>query len=104
MIARVWRGWTSLADAKTYADHAIDRVFPGLEAIQGYRGALLLRKDEPSRVEFVVLTMWESLTAVRGFAGQQIDRAVIEPAALKVLTEFDTSVRHYDLVHGTRVV
>lgn len=103
MIARVWRGWTLVADAQTYADHAIDRVFPSLEAIKGYRGALLLRKDEPSRVEFVVLTTWESLTAVRGFAGHQIERAVIEPAALNVLTEFDTIVRHYELVHRTQV-
>ena len=101
MIARVWRGWASAADAQTYASHAIERVFPSMEAIQGYRGALLLRKDEASRVEFVVVTMWESLTAVRGFAGDQIDHAVIEPAALEVLAEFDTTVRHYDLVHRT---
>lgn len=103
MIVRVWRGWTSVADAKTYAGHAIERVFPSLEAIIGYRGAILLRKDEPSRVEFVVVTMWESLTAVREFAGDQIERAVIEPAALKVLSEFDTVVRHYDMVHRTQV-
>lgn len=107
MIVRVWRGWTSVADAETYAAHAIEHVFPSLESVSGYLGALLLRRDERSRVEFMVVTIWESLRAVREFAQQEVDHAVIEPAALKVLSEFDTIVRHYDLAwqveaRGTR--
>jgi heme-degrading monooxygenase HmoA len=99
VIVRVWRGWTSAADATVYARHAIERVFPSLEKIEGYRGGTLLQRSEEGRTEFIVLTKWDSLTAVRRFAGEDVGRAVIEPAALKVLSEYDTLVRHYELVH-----
>ena len=99
MIIRVWRGWTSVADATVYATHAIERVFPSLEKIEGYRGATLLQRSDEGRTEFVVVTKWDSLTAVRRFAGEDVGRAVIEPAALIVLSEYDTVVRHYELVH-----
>ena len=99
MIVRVWRGWTSVADATAYAKHAIERVFPSLEKIEGFRGGTLLQRSEEGRTEFVVVTKWDSLTAVRRFAGQDVSRAVIEPAALRVLSEYDTVVRHYELVN-----
>jgi heme-degrading monooxygenase HmoA len=99
MIVRVWRGWSSAADAGVYASHAIERVFPSLAKIAGHHDAFLLQRTDGGRVEFVVVTTWDSLDAVRRFAGENVDRAVIEPAALKVLSEFDTTVRHYELLY-----
>ena len=102
MIVRVWRGWTAAADTASYKNHAIERVFPSLEKIEGYRGAALLQRADEGRTEFVVVTMWDSLDAVRHFAGKNVDRAVIEPAALKVLSQFDSLVRHYDLIQSIK--
>ena len=98
MIVRIWHGWTDVDDEQAYARHATDRVFPSLTAIRGYRGALLLRRRDPSEVEFIVQTMWDSLDALRGFAGDIVDRAVVEHAAEKVLSRFDRMVRHYDIL------
>jgi hypothetical protein len=49
-------------------------------------------------VEFVVLTRWESFDSIRSFAGTQLDRAVVEPAAAAALTDFDHSVQHYEIL------
>lgn len=98
MIVRIWHGWTEVDDEEAYARHATDRVFPSLTSIRGYRGALLLRRRHGSEVEFIVQTMWDSLDAVRGFAGDVVDRAVVEHAAEKVLSRFDKIVRHYEIL------
>ena len=97
MIVRVWHGWAAPADADAYARHATETVFPSLARIDGFRGAMLLRRDDPPAVEFVVETIWESLEAVREFAGDELEVAVVEPAARRVLSRFDDYVRHYQL-------
>jgi hypothetical protein len=40
------------------------------------------------------------MEAVRRFAGDEPERAVVEPAARAVLSDFDESVRHYEVVLG----
>jgi heme-degrading monooxygenase HmoA len=95
MIARVWRGAAATpANADAYEDHVRTRVLPALGAIAGYRGARVLRRG----LEFVVITQWESMDAVRRFAGDEPEAAVVEPEARAVLSEFEEVVRHYDVV------
>jgi heme-degrading monooxygenase HmoA len=101
MIVRMWRGEAMQEDAGRYAHHATTRVFPALARIAGQRGALLLRREAEGRVEFLVLTFWDSMDTVRAFAGDGPDRAVVDPEARAVLTSFDELVRHFDLVHGS---
>jgi heme-degrading monooxygenase HmoA len=97
----MWKGRASAEKAAAYARHAMERVFPGLSAMQGHRGAYLLRRTVDGAVEFVVLTLWSSMEAIRKFAGTEPDRAVVEPGAKAALTEFDPMVTHFDVVCDT---
>ena len=100
-ILRMWKGRAALEGAASYVEHATEKVFPSLRAIEGHRGAYLLRRTVGGSIEFVVLTLWESMEAVRRFAGEEPDKAVVEPAARATLTEFDKFVTHFQIVHST---
>lgn len=100
MIVRMWRGRTKTVNADAYESFVTTKVFAGLPAIPGHRGAYLLKRQTEGEVEFVVVTLWESLAAIHGFAGDKIDRAGIEPEARAVLSSFDDFVQHYELAHA----
>jgi heme-degrading monooxygenase HmoA len=100
MILRMWRGQSTVEKADEYVQHATRKVFPALHAIEGHRGAYLLRRPHGGTIEFVVLTLWESLEAIREFAGAAPDRAVVEPEARAALSSFDDSVAHFEIVVG----
>jgi hypothetical protein len=57
-----------------------------------------MRDDREDGVEFFVLTKWASMDAVRSFAGDDVERSVVEPEAVAVLTSFDPTARHYEVV------
>ena len=99
MILRMWRGRSSANKADEYIHHARDKVFPKLRAIEGNRGAYLLRRMSNGAVEFVVLTLWESMEAVRKFAGAEPAKAVVEPEAQSMLSQFDEFATHFEVVH-----
>jgi uncharacterized protein YciI/heme-degrading monooxygenase HmoA len=101
MVLRMWRGRASAEKSGEYIDHATKKIFPALHAIEGHRGAYLLQHAADGAIEFVVLTLWESMQAVRRFAGAKPEKAVVEPEARAILTDFDESVTHYDVVHRT---
>jgi heme-degrading monooxygenase HmoA len=99
MIARLWKGVArDRRNADAYVRHFEAKVLPELAAIEGYRDARVLRRNEGSRVEFLVLTLWDSMEAIRRFAGDRPEHAVVEPEARAVLAEFDDFVRHYEVV------
>ena len=95
---RMWRGRSTPERAGDYIQHATKRVFPKVRAIEGHRGAYLLRRELGDGIELVVLTLWESMDAVRRFAGPEPAKAVVEPEARAVLTSFDDFVTHYEVV------
>jgi len=97
MIARLWRGIAVAGNADAYQRHATDTVFPALRDIAGHRGAYLLKRATGGRTEFLALTFWDSMDAVRSFAGTDPETAVVEPEARAVLVEFDDFVRHYEV-------
>ncbi len=99
MILRMWRARATVEKSGEYVEHATQKVFPALHAIEGHRGAYLLRRAVDGAVEFVVLTLWESMEAVRRFAGVKPEKAVVEPEARAVLTAFDESLTHFEVVH-----
>lgn len=100
MIVRMWRGQAKAANADAYERFVTTKVFAGLPAIAGHRGAYLLKRPAGDEVEFIAVTLWESLASIRGFAGEKIDRAVVEPEARAVLSRFDDVVRHFELAHA----
>jgi heme-degrading monooxygenase HmoA len=98
VIARLWHGWTLDADADEYERMLIAEILPGIGRISGYRGAYLLRRAAGSEVEFATITLWDSLDAVREFAGEDWTRAVIAQGAGPLLTRFDERSTHYDTI------
>jgi heme-degrading monooxygenase HmoA len=100
MIARLWHGWTSRQNADTYEALLRTKVLPGIHRVDGYRGAYLLRRDDGAEVAFVTITLFESMEAVRAFAGRDHERAVIEPEARKLLARFDERSVHYEVRYG----
>lgn len=97
MIVRLWRGWAPAATADQYQTHVTTAVFPKLRRIDGFAGARVLRRAAGHRVEFLVMTEWASWDAVRAFAGESPEVAVVEPEARAVLSDFDEHVQHFEL-------
>jgi heme-degrading monooxygenase HmoA len=98
MIIREWRGRASPDNMDAYPAHFTTHVLPELRNVPGFLGAHLSRRRHGDLVEFLVLTRWESLDAVKAFAGDDIGRAVVEPRAVAALVEFDPRVQHYDVL------
>ena len=98
MIARVWRGCALREKVGDYLEHLQKMVFPELLQIDGYRGAYVLRRDLTDSVEINVQTLWESMDAIRSFAGQDISAAVVAPAARPFFRSYDSTVTHYEIV------
>src|SRR2546426_9566481 len=97
MIARMWHGWTKPADAKTYEKMLRDEIFPSIAArnISGYRGAELFINEDSGEVEFVTLLRFDSMEAVKEFAGDDESKPVIYPKVESLLTRMDERSRHY---------
>jgi heme-degrading monooxygenase HmoA len=98
MIARVWSARTTQAQAPAYAEHLRSHVLPTLKTVDGYAGTRLLERAIPDGVEIIVITYWRSIESIRGFAGADLEGAVVAAEAAALLTEFDQRVRHYDVV------
>jgi len=98
MIARVWHGWTSPANADAYENLLRSEVLPGIHRVGGFKGAQLLRRDAGSEVEFITITQFDSLDAVKEFAGEDYEVAVVPAAARKLLARFDARSAHYESV------
>lgn len=100
MISRLWHGWTTQANANRYEELLRTEVFTGIAArgIDGFLGIDLLRRNLGEAVEFVTVMWFDSLEAVRAFAGEDYERAVVPPAARALLARFDERSVHYDVV------
>ena len=98
MIVREWRGRASSPQADVYPKHFREKVIPELSRVAGFAGAQLSRRQLNDKIEFLVLTRWRSMDAIRAFAGKDVEQAVVEPAAVAALIEFDSRVRHYEVV------
>jgi heme-degrading monooxygenase HmoA len=98
MILRMWRGRAAADNAQAYIDHATRTVFPKLKLLAGFQGGGLLRRESGGLIEYLVVTHWESWNAVRAFAGERPDIAVVEPEAKAALVSFDEGVEHFEEV------
>jgi heme-degrading monooxygenase HmoA len=97
MVARIWRGWTRRKDADAYVAYIEETGLSEYRATPGNRGAWMLRRDDGERTEFVTLSFWDSLEAIRGFAGDDVERAVFYPEDDKFLVEREETVTHWDV-------
>jgi heme-degrading monooxygenase HmoA len=101
VIARLWRGRAPHETADAYIEHLERDTLPRLRSIAGHRGAYVLRRDLAGDVEFLVLTLWESLAAIRAFAGDDYETAVVPPEARPLLSSFDETVDHLEVAVDT---
>jgi heme-degrading monooxygenase HmoA len=98
MIARTWRGTVRRADADAYGKYIRDTGFAEYGETPGNRGAWMLRRDHGERTEFITLSMWESEDAIRAFAGDDIEAAVLYPEDERYLIDGTSTVEHYEVV------
>ena len=97
MIARIWRARALEQNAQIYKKHFRGEVVHKLADIPGFRSAELLCRQEDGVVDLLVQTRWDSMEAVRKFAGESYEQAVVEPAARAVLLDFDDKVQHFEV-------
>jgi heme-degrading monooxygenase HmoA len=100
MIARMWHGWTKPENGDAYENLLRDEMFPEIQQIKGATGAYLLRKNGEKEVAFVTITLFESLEAVRRFAGENYETAVLHPKAHALLSGYDAKSEHYEVRIG----
>ena len=97
MIARIWKGAVRAQDADEYTAYIRDTGIAEYLQTPGNRGAWMLRRDDGERTEFVTLSLWESEDAIRAFAGDDIEAAVLYPEDARYLIG-DSTVTHYVVV------
>jgi antibiotic biosynthesis monooxygenase (ABM) superfamily enzyme len=99
MISRIWHGWTTPENADAYEALLLEEIFLGIadRQIAGYRGIQLLRRTAGDEVEFVTIMRFDDLEAVRLFAGDDYEVAVVPAKARAVLSRFDERSQHYEV-------
>ncbi len=100
MVIREWRGRADPVDKDAYAQHFRERVVPELRGVAGFVGAHLSRREQDGCIEYLVLTRWQSMDAIRAFVGADVTKAVVEPGAVAALTDYDARVSHYEVVES----
>jgi len=104
MIVRTWSATATSAGAESYSRYFAGTLLPQLRTLPGFEGAYLLRRDlgEDGTVELTTHTFWESLEAIRAFAGDDVARSVVEPEAQAMLASFDPTAAHRTVVVDAR--
>jgi len=99
VISRIWHGWTTPSNADAYEALLKSEIFTGIQnrRIAGYKGIQLFRRSLDAEVEFVTVMWFDSLEAVRAFAGEDYDVAVVPPSARALLSRFDARSQHYEV-------
>jgi heme-degrading monooxygenase HmoA len=98
LIARIWRGATRKTDASAYVDYLRETGLREYRATPGNVDAWVLWRSAGDRAEFITLSFWESREAIRGFAGDEIERAVFYPEDDRFLVDRELTVEHYEVV------
>ena len=99
MISRIWHGYTTPANADEYEALLKEEIFVGIgnRHIRGYRGTQLLRRTNGNEVEFITIMQFDSLDAIREFAGADYEQAVVPEKARTLLARFDARSQHYEI-------
>jgi heme-degrading monooxygenase HmoA len=100
MISRIWHGWTIPDSADKYETLLKEEIFVGIQDrhIRGFKNIQLLRREVGQEVEFVTIMLFDSLDAVREFAGEDYEIAVVPGKARAVLSHFDERSQHYEII------
>jgi len=97
LIARVWKGTVRKADAEASSAYMLETGVREYAQTPGNRGVWMLRRDIDERTEYVMFTVWDSLDAIKAFAGDDFGAAVFYPEDDRFLIERGERVTHYDI-------
>lgn len=97
-ISRHWRGVAKPGEADNYIHHLRNDTFPKLARIDGFIKAYILRRPIGEGTEFFIVTTWQSMEAIRKFAGESASTAVVPPSVQAMMVEYDEEVAHYEIV------
>ncbi|MGE5399745.1 MAG: antibiotic biosynthesis monooxygenase [Ignavibacteriales bacterium] len=99
MISRIWHGWTNPSNADAYEELLKSEIFTGIESrkIEGYKGINLLRREVNGEVEFITIMWFDNLDAVKSFAGEDYEEAVVPLRARTILARYDQRSQHYEV-------
>ena len=99
MIGRIWHGYTTLENADLYENLLKDEIFVGIHDrnIPGFQEIQLFRRDLNNEVEFITIMWFDSVEAIKAFAGDDYEVAVVPPKAGAILSRFDERSQHYEI-------
>jgi len=102
MIIRIWKGSTKRTDSDAYFDYLKETGLKEYQETPGNLGVYVLRRDYDNKTEFLLLSQWESINAIKAFAGLAHEEAVFYPEDEKFLVEYDKHVTHYEVLHSPK--
>ena len=99
MIGRIWHGYTTFENADIYENLLRNEIFNGIRDrnISGFQEIQLFRRDLNNEVEFITIMWFDSIEAIKAFAGDDYEVAVVPPKARAVLLRFDERSQHYEV-------
>jgi len=97
MICRYWRGWVREANLAAFERLLRSNVLPGIR-VKGYRGAYVMHREFAGTMEVATITLWDSLEAVKEFAGDNYETAVVSDESKALLMNYDRVCVHYETV------
>jgi heme-degrading monooxygenase HmoA len=97
MIERHWKGITQPSEADKYTRHLMAETFQKLKVMSGFIRASILKKEVAEGVEFLIVTVWESLENIKEFTGEDISVAVVPDKVKKMMVRFDETADHYEV-------
>ena len=97
MILRHWKGIAKVEEAANYIHHLTTETFPQLSTIQGFIEATISKRNVEQGVEFLVISIWESLESIKQFAGDDVNTAVVPSNVQAMMVDFDRFVTHYEI-------
>jgi heme-degrading monooxygenase HmoA len=100
MIERHWKGIARTGEAENYIIHLQTRTFPHLLELAGFIEAKILKRPVDKGVEFLIVTVWDSLASIKQFAGERVEVANVPQEAREMMAEHDLYARHYEVAGG----
>lgn len=97
MIARHWRAIAKPEESENYISHLREETFPGLRNIEGFIRAFILKRTIARGTDFLVITVWQSIEAIRQFAGESVEAAVVPEKVRSMMIEYDEKVAHFEV-------
>jgi len=97
VIARIWHGYTKPEHADAYEAMLKPELLPGISQVKGYQSSYLLRRDKENEVEFITIMLWDSIDAIRAFAGKDYEASVVPEERRKYLCRHDAKAAHYEI-------